>query len=147
VIDCTTPQFIEFTAPRPNNDNRSGSAGNTQNKTGHTHSSDVVCYKCGKPGHISPNCPTNGPRVFAAHVIDEDAEDAPRQENQDQEGHDEKEDHTDPQQQDDGHESDPQEALIGSQYDSDQEGYPLDQYEESVEVDNYSDEDTDVLYI
>ena len=133
--------------PRPNNDNRSGSAGNTQHKTGHTHSSDVVCYKCGKPGHISPNCPTNGPRVFVAHVIDEDAEDAPQQENQDQEGHDEKEDHTDPQQQDDGHESDPQEALIGSQYDSDQEGYPLDQYEEYVEVEDYSDEDADVVYI
>jgi hypothetical protein len=41
-----------------------------------------------------------------AHVIDEDAEDAPRQENQDQEGHDKREDHVDPQQQDDGHESD-----------------------------------------
>jgi hypothetical protein len=69
--------------PRPNNDNRSGSTGNTQNKPGHNHNSDIVCYKCGKPGHISPNCLTNGPRVFAAHVIDEDAEEAPQQENHD----------------------------------------------------------------
>jgi hypothetical protein len=85
--------------------------------------------------------------VFVAHVIDEDAENAPQQENHDQGGHDEKEDQNDPQPSDDDHVSDHQEAIIRSQYDSDQEGYPLDQYEEYVKVEDYSDEDADVVYI
>ena len=36
---------------------------------------------------------------------------------------------------------------IGSQYDSEQEGDPLDDYEEYIEVEDYSDDDGDVVYI
>jgi hypothetical protein len=71
---------------RTNNENKGAPSGNTQNKT------DVTCYKCGKPGHISPNCPTNGPRVFAAQIIDEDAEEAPTENSNAQEGHEEDDD-------------------------------------------------------
>ena len=36
---------------------------------------------------------------------------------------------------------------IGSQYDSEQEGDPLNEYEEYVKVEDYSDDDRDVIYI
>ena len=36
---------------------------------------------------------------------------------------------------------------IGSQYDSEQEGDPLNEYEEYVKVEYYSNEDGDIVYI
>ena len=36
---------------------------------------------------------------------------------------------------------------IGSQYDLEQEGDPLDEYEEYIKVEDYSDDDGDVVYI
>ena len=106
----------------------------------------VTCYKCGKPGHISPNCPTNGPRVFAAQVIDEDAEEAPTDTHV-QEGPEEDEDREDSRSQENDTKEDPPDDPNRSQYESEPEGYTLDQYEEYVKVEDYSDEDVDVVYI
>src|ERR1700729_3086394 len=101
---------------RPNYMNTKGnSSGNTQNKTA---SKDVECYNCGEKGHYSTNCPKR-PRVFAAQVIDEDAEpsSAPDRDHND----DADEEQGDPSPETEG-------EPIGSQYDSDQEGYPVDDY-------------------
>jgi hypothetical protein len=68
-------KYTRPNASRTENENKGASAGNTQNKAGHNHGSDVICYKCGKMG------------------------------------------------------------------------YTLDQYEDYVEVEDYSDEDPDVVYI
>ena len=77
--------------------------------------------------------------MFTAQVIDEDNESPPNKgdEIQEQAVHEESviEDTDSP--------SDP----IGSQYESDQEEYPLDKYEEYTEVDENNDEDTDIVYI
>jgi Zinc knuckle len=105
---------------------KGASAGNTQNKAGHNHRSDVTCYKCGKTGHISPNCPTNGPRVFVAHVIDEDAEEAPTENTHVQEGPEESEDRDESRSHDSEHNKGPTDDPNRSQYESELEGYILD---------------------
>jgi hypothetical protein len=140
----------EYTRPnvsRTENENKGASTGNAQSKTGHNHGSDVTCYKCGKPGHISPNCPTNGPRVFVAQVIDEDAEEAPMENAHVQEGPEEDEDQEDSRSHENDNKEDPPDDPNGSQYESEPEGYALDQYEEYVKAEDYSDEDADVVYI
>ncbi len=143
-------QNRRYTRPatsRNDNENKGAPPGSTQKKTGQNHGGDVTCYKCGKPGHISPNCPTNGPRVFAAQIIDEDAEDAPTESANVQEGHEENEDRDESRSHESDHENDHDGDPVGSQYESDPEGYALDQYEDYVEVDDYSDEGSDVVYI
>jgi hypothetical protein len=77
--------------------------------------------------------------VFVAQVIDEDNESPPN------EG-DEIQEQAVPEEsviEDTDSPSDP----IGSQYESDQEEYPLDEYEEYIEFDENDDEDTDIVYI
>ena len=83
------------------------------------------------------NCPRR-PRVFAAQVIDEDAEPSsvPNR------NHD---DDTDEEQGDPSPETEGE--PMGSQYDSDQEGYPLDDYDEYIEVFDFNAEDGEVIYI
>ena len=103
---------------RPNYTNTKGnSSGNTQNKT---TSKDVECYNCGEKGHYSTNCPKR-PRVFAAQVIDEYAEPSsvPNRDHDD----DADDEQGDPSPETEG-------EPMGSQYDSDQESYPLDNYDE-----------------
>ena len=119
--------------PRPGGNNKSGTADRGRD------SSDVECYLCHQKGHYARDCPKR-PRVFAAQVIDEDAEPAPLPEDTD----DEREE---PRSHEDGPESDHPSNPNGSQYDSEQEGNPLDEYEEYVEVEDYNDEDEDVVYI
>jgi hypothetical protein len=128
-------------------ENKGGPTGNTQNKSGTHHSSNVMCYKCGKMGHISPNCPTNGPRVFAAHIIDEDAAEAPCDNTHGQDDHQGNKDRDESRSNEDDHSSDHPNTPIGSQYESDQEGDPLDQFEEYIEPERSSDEDADIVYI
>jgi len=84
--------------------------------------------------------------MFAAQVIDE--------ENESQ--HDETKDQSDPNPTDNDRENPQSDEVdnddigkdpIGSQYDSEQEGDPLNDYEEYIEVEDYSDDDGDVVYI
>jgi len=84
--------------------------------------------------------------MFAAQVIDE--------ENESQ--HDETKDQTDPNPTDNDRENPRSDEVnnddtgkdpIGSQYDSEQEGDPLNDYKEYIEVEDYSDDDGDVIYI
>jgi len=99
----------------------------------------VECYNCHRPGHYSNNCP-NRPRVFAAQVIDEDKESPSA------DGTEEQEQHSVPEEsavEENEVPSDPQ----GSQYDSDQDEYPLDEYEEYIKVEGDEDEDADIVYI
>ena len=99
----------------------------------------VECYNCHCPGHYSNNCPDR-PRVFAAQVIDEDKESPSA------DGTEEQEQHSVPEEsavEDNEVPSDPQ----GSQYDSDQDEYPLDKYKEYIKVEGDEDEDADVVYI
>jgi len=113
--------------PRPGGITNSHGNDHGKNSSGHNHAPGVVCFKCGKSGHYADQCPTKDkPRVFAAQIINEDEEDQP----------------PDPEDEEPG-------IPQGSQYDSDQEKYSLDEYEEYVEVDNYNDEDDDtsVVYI
>ena len=123
---------------RSNNPNtKGGPSGATQNKT---TSKDVECYNCGEKGHYSTNCPKR-PQVFAAQVIDEDAESSPIADrdgdNRDADGDNDK-----------GEQSPEIEGEpIGSQYDSEQEGYPLDEYDEYIEVFDFDADDGDVVYI
>ena len=106
----------------------------TQNKT---TSKDVECYNCGEKGHYSTNCPKR-PRVFAAQVIDEDAESSPIPDRDRDVDADEEQGDPSPE---------PEGEPIGSQYDSDQEGYPLDDYDEYIEVEDFNAEDGEIVYI
>jgi hypothetical protein len=99
----------------------------------------VECYNCHRRGHYANNCPDR-PRVFAAQIIDEDKESPSGEENETQEQHNapeecDVEENEVP--------SDPQ----GSQYESEDEEYPLDEYEEYIEFEEDQDEDADVVYI
>jgi len=78
--------------------------------------------------------------VFTAQVIDEDNESPPNVEEEKQEH---KHVPEDPTTEDNDVPNDPQ----GSQYESDREEYPLEEYEEYVEIDGDEDEDADVVYI
>ena len=100
---------------------------------------EVECYLCHRMGHYASNCPDR-PRVFAAQVIDEDNESPPNVEEEKQEHEHVPED---PTTEDNDVPDDPQ----GSQYESDREEYPLEEYEEYVEIDGDEDEDADVVYI
>jgi hypothetical protein len=84
--------------------------------------------------------------MFAAQVIDE--------ENESQ--HNETKDQSDPNPTDNDRENPRSDEVdnnnirkdpIGSQYDSEQEGDPLDDYEEYIEVEDYSNDNGDVIYI
>jgi hypothetical protein len=79
--------------------------------------------------------------VFAAQIINEDEDDTPTQEAREDLTREEDQP-PDPEHEEPG-------IPQGSQYDSDQEKYSLDEYEEYVEVDDYNDEDDDtsVVYI
>ena len=120
--------------PRPNN-SKSGQVGNSYTKA---TNSDVECYRCGKRGHYSKDCKEQVPRVFAAQVIDEDAETSPPPQSPPS---DEKE--TD--------ESAPEDEQVGdlegSQYESGQEENSLDQYEDYIEVQDFDDDEGEVVYI
>ena len=90
-------------------------------------------------GHYSSSCP-NTPRVFAAQIIEEDGEMEPQlpSESDDTENHVEQGDPVEDQPDDPNR----------SQYNSTQEGFPLDKYEEYVEVlDVHKINDEDVIYI
>src|SRR6202050_4946631 len=104
---------------RPNNtNNKGGSSGTTQGKT---PTKDVECYNCGEKGHYSTSCPKR-PRVFAAQVLDEDAESSPIPDRDCDDGDaDGDKDQGEQSPEDEG-------APIGSQYDSNREGFPLDNY-------------------
>jgi hypothetical protein len=84
--------------------------------------------------------------MFAAQVIDE--------ENESQ--HDEPKDQSDPNSADNDRENsrsdevdndNPEKDPIGSKYDSEQEGDPLNKYQEYIEVEDYSNDDGDIVYI
>src|ERR1700683_4466326 len=123
---------------RSNNPNtKGGPSRTTQNKT---TSKDVECYNCGEKGHYSTNCPKR-PRVFAAQVIDEDAESSPIV---DRDG-----DNQDADRDNDKGEQSPEieGEPIGSQCELEQEGYPLDKYDEYIEVFGFDANDGDVVYI
>jgi hypothetical protein len=79
-----------------------------------------------------------------AHVIDKDAEEAPMENTHVQEG---PEDRDKSRSHDSDHNKGPTDDPNGSQHESEPEGYTLDQYEDYVEVEDYSDEDPDVVYI
>ena len=113
---------------------KGNSSRTTQNKT---TSKDVECYNCGKKGHSSTNC-SKIPRVFAAQVIDEDAEPSSVPNRDCDNNVDEEQGDPSPET-----EGEP----MGSQYDSDQEGYPLDDYDEYIEVEDFNAEDGEVVYI
>ena len=83
------------------------------------------------------NCPKR-PRVFPAQVIDEDAEPSsvPNRDRND----DVVEERGDPSPETEG-------ELIGSQYYSDQEGHPLDDYDEYIEVEDLDAKEGEVVYI
>src|SRR5258707_7463532 len=82
-----------------------------------------------------------------AQIIDEDAEDASTESANVQEGHEENEDRDESKSHKSDHENDHNGNPIGSQYESEPEGYALDQYEDYVKVEDYSDEGSDVVYI
>src|SRR3984957_10903893 len=91
--------------------------------------------------HYSSSC-LNTQQVFAAQVIEEDGETEPQipseKPNDDAESHVE---------QDDPVEDQPDDPN-GSQYDSTQEGFLLDEYEEYVEIlDDHESNDKDVIYV
>jgi hypothetical protein len=90
---------------------------------------------------------TNGPRVFVAQIIDEDAEEAPTENANSQEGHEKNEDQDESRSHESDHNNDHSYNPIESQYESESEGYALDQYEDYVKVEDYSDEGSDVVYI
>src|ERR1700722_11834373 len=95
---------------------RKDSSGNTPKNTS---LNNVQCWRCHKKGHYSSSC-QNTQRVFAAQVIEEDRETEPQipseKPNDNVESHVEQDDPN------------------GSQYDSTQEGFPLNEYEEYVEI-------------
>jgi hypothetical protein len=118
----------------------------SRSKSQHAHDSEITCYS-GKKGHIRPDSPDNKPQIFAAQVIDE--------ENESQ--HHEPKDQPDPNPTDNDQENSRSDEVnnnnnngkvpIGSQYDLEQEGGPLDEYKEYVKVEDYSDNDEDIVYI
>jgi hypothetical protein len=95
-------------------ENKGSPTHNTQNKSGMHHSSDVTCYKCGTIGHISPDCPTNGLHVFAAHIIDEDVAEAPCDDTHGQDNHQDNKDRDESRSNVDDHSSDHPDTPIGS---------------------------------
>src|ERR1700720_495948 len=102
---------------------------------------DVECWRCHKKGHYSSSCP-NTQRVFAAQIKEEDGETEPQtpsdKPSDDAENHVEQEDPIEYQPDDPN----------GSQYDSTQEGFPLDEYEEYVKMlDDHKSNDENVIYI
>jgi hypothetical protein len=120
--------------PRPNN-NKSGQVGNSYTKA---TNSDIECYRCGKRGHYSKDFKEQVPQVFAAQVIDEDAETLPPPQSPPS---DEKEaDESAPK-------DDQMGDLEGSQYKSGQEENSLDQYEDYIEVQDFDDDEGEVVYI
>ena len=131
------------TRPSSNNNNVwSTPTGSTPNQV---ESHDVICFRCGKKGHMSKYCP-NPPRVFAAQVIQEDEETPQTPDNN--KSHDTHEIHE--------HESNGREEtkeapehsvdLNGSQYNSGNDEFPLNAFDEYIEVEE-SDGDSDVVYI
>ena len=89
-----------------------------------------------KKGHYSSSCP-NTQRVFTAQVMEEDGETEPQipsdKPSDDAENHVEQDDPIEDQLDDPN----------GSQYDSTQEGFPLNEYEEYVEIlDDHESNDT-----
>ena len=126
-----------------NHNNHNDSRNNSRNNNLQTNDKEVTCYKCGKKGHISPNCLSNGPRIFAAQVVDEEAE-APQESNEQPDRDSSDHDREDPRS---GDIKDDNQDPNGSQYDSNQEEDPLDEYEEYVETDDSNSDDGDVVYI
>ncbi|KIM73025.1 hypothetical protein PILCRDRAFT_15579 [Piloderma croceum F 1598] len=84
--------------------------------------------------------PLDQVELFAAQVIDEDKESPSVEADEDQEQHSVPEEST---VEDNRDNSDPQ----GSQYESDQDDYTLNEYEEYIEVEEDEDEDADIVYI
>src|SRR6202040_2095875 len=102
---------------------------------------NVECWRCHKKGHYSSSC-LNTQRVFAAQIIEEDGETEPQipsdKPSDDAENHVKQEDPIEDQPDDPN----------GSHYNSTQEGFPLDEYEEYVEMlDDHESNDEDVVYI
>src|SRR6202040_1788852 len=102
---------------------------------------DVEYWRCHKKGHYSSSC-LNTQQVFTAQIIEEDGETEPQipseKPNDDGESHIE---------QDDPVEDQPDDPN-GSQYNSTQEGFPLDEYEEYVEIlDDHESNDEDIVYV
>ena len=117
---------------------RKDSSGNTPKNTS---LNNVECWKCHKKEHYSSSC-LNTQRVFAAQVIEEDGETEPQitseKPNDDGESHVEQDDPVEDQLDDPN----------GSQYDSTQEGFPLDKYEEYAEIlYDHESNDEEVVYV
>ena len=137
------------TCPSGNNNNVwSTPTGSTPNRV---ESHDMICFRCGKRGHMSKYCP-DPPRVFAAQVIQEDEETPQTPDNN--ESHDAHEIHD---HESNGHEETPipeetEEAPEqsvdpnGSQYDSGNDEFPLNAFDEYIKVEE-SDGDSNVVYI
>ena len=123
--------------PRPHNHNHKPKNDSSGNKP--TPLDQVECYICHRIGHYVNNCP-DWPQVFVAQVIDEDKKSPSVEVEEEQEQHsvpeestvEDNEDHSDPQ---------------GSQYKSDWEEYPLDEYEEYIEVEGDDNDNAGIVYI
>ena len=100
------------------------SASSSQTRTakpaGSSSSNKVTCFTCGQEGHYSNSCPNNKPKVYAAQVTD----------TEDDQRHDQDTDHDRGRESHDEQETQEEGELVGSQYTSGEEEYPLEQYEE-----------------
>ena len=139
-----------MTHPSGNNNNvQSDPTGSTPNRV---ESHEVICFRCGKKGHMPKYCP-DPPWVFAVQVIQEDEGETP-QTPDNNESHDAHEIHD----QEIGRR---EETLVaeetnkapehsvdpnGSQYDSGNDEFPLDAFNKYIEVEG-SDRDSDIVYI
>ena len=92
----------------------------TAKPSGSSSSNKVTCFTCGQEGHYSNSCPNNKTKVYAAQVTD----------TEDDQRHDQDTDHDRGRESHDEQETQEEGELVGSQYTSGEDEYPLEQYEE-----------------
>ena len=108
----------------------------------HANNAGITCFKCGKLGHYSNECPTeNKPRVYAAEAVPDEREPTLQSENQMNPNEDQEVEHNNADQDYEG-------ELMGSQYTSQDEEYPLDGYDdyEGYEEPHSDGEETEVQH-